>query len=333
MRIRSTRTRRVLDVLDALLLSLLALGGAVVATAQTFPSKPINVIQPGTPGGAADVAVRIIGQKVGENLGQQVVIESRAGGNGVLAALAVKQAPPDGHTLLVGHLGLSSLSPYLIANLPFDPDKDFKPITTLNLLTPFLAVTASSPARTVGELFAYAKAKPKGLFFGHPGAGSASHLLPEMMKMTSGLAFTAVAYKGAATLVSDLAEGRIDLYFGSINVVAPQVESGRLRILAVGAAQRWEQLSSIPTMTEAGYPGHELEYWFGLLAPAGTPDAVVRILQKEFARVLAEPETKQAYAKQGWRTGGATPEQFTKLIVEDRERWGRVIRQIGLKPE
>ncbi len=320
--------------LKRLLITLLLCGAAVQVRAQaTFPSKPINIIVPAAPGGAADASLRLIAPKLGENLRQQLVIESRPGANGVLGAMAVKQAAPDGYTLLAGHLGINSLSPFLIANLPFDAEKDFKPVTTISLLTPFLAVPSSSPARTVAELFAYAKTKPKGLFFGHPGAGTASHLLPEMMKMTSNLAFSGVVYKGAASLIADLVEGRLDLYFGSANVVLPQVDGGRLRILAVGATQRWEQLPTIPTMAESGYPGHDLEYWFGLFAPAGTPNAVIGVLQREFARVLAEPEIKQAYAKQGWRTGGATPDQFARLVTEDRERWGRVIKQIGLKPE
>ena len=324
---------RIGNRIGAALMALLVAGGIGEALAQAFPAKPVNIVVPAAPGGAADASLRLIAPKVAENLRQQIVIESRPGANGVVGAMAVRQAAPDGYTLLVGHLGLNSLAPFLIANLPFDSERDFRPVTTISLLTPFLAVPSSSPARTVAELFAHAKAKPKGLFFGHPGAGTASHLLPEMMKMSSNLDFSGVAYKGAAALIGDLVEGRLDLYFGSLNVVLPQVDGGRLRILAVGATQRWEQLPLIPTMAESGYPGHDLEFWFGLFAPAGTPNSVISVLQREFARVLADPEIKLAYAKQGWRAGGATPEQFAKLVVDDRERWGRVIKQIGLKPE
>lgn len=319
--------------LEVLLSAVLAAGVIAAANAQNYPLKPVTIIVPALPGGAAEAALRIVAQKVGDGLRHPLVIEARPGAAGVVGATAVKQAAPDGYTLLNGHLGQIALATFLVANVPYDPDKDFKPITTVNLLTPFLGVPASLPAKSVAELFAYAKAKPKGLFFGHPGAGAASHLLPEMMRMTSGLPFTGVAYKGASAVMADLLEGRVDIYFGSVNVMLPLVETGRLRILAVASAQRWEQLPDIPTMAEAGYPGHELEYWFGLFAPAGTPDAPLRVIQREFARVLAEPEIKLAYAKQGWRAGGATPEQFARQIADDRARWGKVIEQIGLKPK
>lgn len=310
----------------------LSVAGLSTALAQTFPAKPISIIVTVAAGGAADISLRMISQKVGDVLKQPLVIENRPGGNGVVAAVAVKQAAPDGYTLMMGHLSLA-LSSYLIANVPFDAVKDFKPVTTINLVTPFLTVPASSPARNVAELVALAKSRPKGLFYAHPGSGSASHLLPEKLRMATGIQLTPVIYKGASNLVADLVEGRSDLYFGSINVVLPQVDAGKLRILAVGSTQRWEQLPQIPTMAEAGFPGNELEFWFGLVAPAGTPDPVVRTLQQAFARVLAEPEIKLAYAKQGWRTGGITPEQFQKLYLEDRERWGQVIKEVGLKPE
>lgn len=319
--------------LERVLFAALAFGGVAAAQAQSFPAKPVTVIVPALPGGAADAGLRVIAQKVGEGLKQPLVLESRPGAAGVVGATAVKQAAPDGYTLLSGHLGQIALPSFLIANLPYDPDKDFKPITTVNVVTPFLGVPANIPAKSVAELFAYAKAKPKGLFFGHPGAGTASHLLPEMMRMTSGLPFTGVAYKGASAVMADLLEGRVDLYFGSVNAMLPLVESGRLRILAVGSAQRWEQLPDIPTMAEAGYPGHELDYWFGLFAPAGTPDAPLRAIQREFSRVLSEPDIKLAFAKQGWRAGGISTEQFTRQIADDRARWGKVIKQIGLKPE
>jgi tripartite-type tricarboxylate transporter receptor subunit TctC len=329
----STSSRFDAVLTDLAIALALAVGIAAPVYSQEFPARPISIVLSAAAGGPSDVPLRLLLPKLSELLGKPVIIEPRPGGNGNIAGGFVKQAPPDGYTLLDGHLATIALGPLVIKDMPYDPQKDFKPITIINELPTFLTVPASSPAHSVADLVKLAGEKPGGLFFASQGTGTASHLMSEMFKERTKLPMTLVNYKGGAPAILDLIRGSVDFSFSSFAAIAPHVQSGRLRILAVAAAQRSPIAPGIPTMAEAGYPGLEMNYWFGLFAPAGTPDAVIKVLYEAFAKALASDETKAAFAKQGMTPGGMPPAQFARRIEEDRRRLLPIIQAAGILPK
>ena len=321
---------------------LIALGCALIACtvaapatlAQSdFPSRPITIIVPFPPGGSSDVVTRLVAQKLGENLKLGVVIDNRGGGGGVPAAVAFKQAPPDGYTLFLANNGVFAIMPALTPNIQFDPIKDFAPVTPLFSFPSVLVVPAASPAKTAKELVALSKTKAGGLNFGSQGVGSGGHILGEMFRLVSGAPMTHVPYRGAGPAVNDLVAGNIDFLFSSYVSAIGQVEAGKLRVLGWTATKRSPALPDVPTMAEAGFAGTELEIWQGIVAPQGTPAAIVRKLNEEFVKAAQSPEVVSKVAAQAVEITTLSPEDFAKLIASDVHRLGKVIRDAGIKSQ
>jgi tripartite-type tricarboxylate transporter receptor subunit TctC len=311
---------------------LLATAMAVPASAQSdsFPSRPITIIVPFPPGGSSDVVTRLVAQKLADNLKANVVIDNRGGGGGVPAAVAAKQAAPDGYTLFLANNGLFAIMPALTP-INFDPVKDFQPITPLFAFPSVLVVPDASPARNVKELVALAKTKAGGLNFGSQGVGSGGHILGEMLRLNSGAPFTHVPYRGAGPAVSDLAAGNIDLLFSSYVSAIGQVQAGKLRVLGWTSTKRSPAIPDIPTMAEAGFPGTELEIWQGIVAPLGTPEPIVRKLNEEFVKAAKSPEVVSKVAAQAVEMSTMSPPDFAKLLATDIDHLGKVIRSAGIK--
>lgn len=310
-----------------------ALGLMVSAMAygQAFPSKPITWILPFPPGGVTDPVARMVGAKVGEQIGQNVIIDNRPGAGSIIAAEAVKRAPADGYTLFFGHAGSQAVNPYLYAKLPYDPQKDFVAVTNLISTTHILVVPSSSPAKTMAELIALAKSKGA-LNYGSQGIGAGGHLLGEVFKLRAGINLNHVPYKGSGPLVQDLLAGRVDLAFDSPITSAPHAREGRLRALATASPMRNRQLPETPTVGELGYAGMELDFWFGLFAPAGTPTAVVQRLHQEFVRAIQSPEVSKKILDTGLDvTVSKSPEEFATLVAADAARLGKWVKDSGAR--
>jgi tripartite-type tricarboxylate transporter receptor subunit TctC len=303
------------------------------ATAELLSSRPITVVIPFTPGASSDTLQRIVNKKVAESTGQTLVVESRPGGGGVVAAAVVKQAPPDGHTLFQGNAGTHAANASLYATLPYDPIKDFRPITLLWSFPQLLAVPFDSPAKSVTELVALAKSRPAGLSFASQGTGSAGHLLGEMFKLRTGADMVHVPYRGAAPAAIDLSAGRVDFFFVSYSSLLPFLQGGKVRAIAVTSPQRLPVLPDAPTMTEAGFAGLALDAWFGLLAPAGTPDAVIDKLNAAFVQAVRDPQVIKQMTDQGAEGLATTPAEFATFIASETERFGKVVRAVGVKAE
>lgn len=305
---------------------------ALTAAAQDgWPSRPIRIIVPFAPGGGGDAVVRIISVKLGERLGQSIVIENRPGASGYIGAQAVASAAPDGYTALMGFDGSMVVAPNLI-KAPFDPVKDFEPITKLNDATLILAAHASVPAKTLRELVDFSK-KSGGLSFGSSGAATTTHLAGELLALRSGAVLRHVPYKGGGQAVTDAAGGQIALIYTVIPTIAGFVKDGRLRPIAVSSLKRSPVLPDVPTMAESGLPGFEVSSWYGLLAPAKTPKAIVERLQREVAAVLQMPEIREKYLNAGFEPVANRPDEFAAQIKSDLARWGKVVRDANVQVE
>jgi tripartite-type tricarboxylate transporter receptor subunit TctC len=310
------------------------IAGTAVAPAQSdYPSRPITIIVPFPPGGSSDVVTRLVAQKVADNLKINVVIDNRGGGGGAPAAVSSKQAVPDGYTLFLANNGLFAILPALTPNLNFDPIKDFQPITPLFSFPSVLVVPASSPARSAKDLVAMAKAKQGGLNYASQGVGSGGHILGEMFRMSSGVPFTHVPYRGAGPATQDLAAGNVDMLFSSYVSAIGQVQGGKLRVLGWTAPKRSPALPDVPTMAEAGFPGTELEIWQGIVAPLGMPAPLVKKLNEEFIKAAKSPEVVSKVAAQAVEMYTSSPGDFGKLIASDVDRLGKVIRDAGIKSQ
>ena len=321
---------RATTVLACTLAMWLAAGPTASAQSDSFPSRPITIIVPFPPGGSSDTVTRLVAQKLGANLKTNVVIDNRGGGGGVPAALAMKQIAPDGYTVFLANNGLFAIMPAL-TDVRFDPVKDFQPITPLCTFPSVLVVPDGSPARSAKDLVELAKSKPGGLNFASQGVGSGGHVLGEMLRLISGAPFTHVPYRGAGPAVTDLAAGNVDLLFSSYVSAIGQVQAGKLRVLGWTAPKRSPTLPDVPTMAEAGYPGVELVVWHGIVAPLGTPPALVKKLNEEFVKAALSPDVVQKAAAQGVEMSNSSPEEFAKLLADDFDRLGKVIRDAGIK--
>ena len=303
--------------------ALLLMAGA--SWAQTFPSKPITIIVPQAPGGANDVIARAIANKLGNRMGQVFVVENRAGAGGNVGTSFVARAPADGYTLLLTAQSAQTINPALYRKIPFDPVKDFAPIMTVATAPYLLAVNPNVPANNLRELIALAKANPGKLNIASAGNGTLNHLLAEMLKSAEGLQITHVPYKGAAAAATDLVGGLVQMTFGSFPGLMPFVRTGQLRALGVATAQRTPLAPDLPTLAET-VPSLEVNSWYGLFAPAGTPKAIVTRLQTEFSQVLQTPEMKDFLMTQGAVAAPSTPEELTKLLGDDLVRWAKIVK-------
>jgi tripartite-type tricarboxylate transporter receptor subunit TctC len=303
------------------------------APAQGYPNKPIRLIVGFAPGGVTDIVARALGQKLSGRLGQQVVVDNRAGGSGAIAAVMTAKAPPDGYTLLMSSISTMATNVSTTVNLPYDPLRDFAPVT-LVLVTPYLAtMSAALPVANLREFIALAKAKPGQLNFGSSGTGGGAHLAVELLKVMAGIELTHIPYKGAALALTDLIGGHIQLTFSQPPIVLPHIKSGKLKGLAISSAQRLAALPEFPTIAESGVAGYEATSWQGLVAPAGTPRTVIMKLNGEIRRALQLPEIGARLAAEGSEAGATTPDEFGAFIRREIAKWRQVVKTSGIKIE
>ena len=310
----------------------LALGSAC-ALGQGYPTKPIHIVVPYTPGGTSDILARVIGQKITDAWGQPVVVENKPGANGNVGADVVAKAPADGYTVLLTDIGGLCISASVYPALPFDPAKDFAPVVLISYSPHVLGVHPSVQASTVKELVALAKSKPDGLSFATAGVGSAPHLAGVEFAMRTGVQWTYVPYKGGSQALSDVVAGHADVLFNGMLPTYPFVTGGKLRAIAVSSAKRTAAAPDLPTVAESGLPGFETGSWQGVLAPAGTPRDVVQKLNAELRRILVMPDVKERLAAQGTEVRADTPESLATFMRAEIARWAKVVKQVGLKIE
>jgi tripartite-type tricarboxylate transporter receptor subunit TctC len=312
-----------------------ALVAATVISAQpaeaqkAYPDKPVRIVVPFAAGGGVDILTRIMGQYLTERLGQQVIVDNRPGAGGNLGTDGVAKSPPDGYTLVMGTTGTHTINPGLYPKLPYDAVKDFRPITLTASVPNLLVVNPELPVKSARELIELAKASPGKLNFGSFGNGTSNHLSGELLKSVAQIDVVHVPYKNAPQAVIDLMTGQISFAFINMPLALPHVQGGKLRALAVTGAKRSTAAPEFPTMAEAGVPGFVVESWYGLLAPAGTPDAIIERLHRDVVAVLAKPEVQSAFAQQGAEPMTSTPAEFATLIVEGKKQWAEIIRISG----
>jgi tripartite-type tricarboxylate transporter receptor subunit TctC len=300
--------------------------------AAAYPTRPITIIVPFTPGTGMDILARTVGQKLGERLGQPIVVDNRPGASGNLGAALVAKAAPDGYTLLMsGNPLVMNVS--LTKESLLDPIKDLAPIEEMATGTLSITINPAVPANSVKEFVAYAKANPGKLAYGSPGVGTPQHLATEWFKSTAGIEMLHVPYKGSAGAITGLVSGEIAFMFNALHAVLPQAKAGKLKILAVAGAKRSPVEPAIPTVAESGYPEFDVDLWYGLLAPAGTPKQIVARLNAEITQILSSPEMRETLANQGLDAMTSTPEQFAALMKTDLVRWAQVIKTAGIRAE
>ncbi len=316
-----------------LLLSCAALSvGASRVSAQEYPSRPIRIIVPLAAGGMADILARTIATKVTEATGATVVVENRTGGAGVIGADAVAKSPADGYTLLMGLHATQAILVHL-QKLPYDPAKDFAPVIHAATVPNVLLVHNSVPANSLKELIGHAKANPGKLTFASQGNGSTGHMIGEQFKVAAGIELTHVPYRGAAPASQDLVAGHVNMLFDIVPLAVSNLQSGKVRALAVCAAERVKVLPDVPTIAEAGLPGMEAGAWFGLFAPAGTPPAAVAWVNREAKKAFTAPDVQARFLSQGAVLPHDAPEKFGAHVAAETERWGALIRRAGIKTD
>jgi tripartite-type tricarboxylate transporter receptor subunit TctC len=312
---------------------LLALLVSHAALTQSWPNRPVRFVVPYAAGaGINDIMARLVGQHLGAGLGQPVVIENRAGAGGIAGTEVAAKAAPDGYTFLMTNVSLVT-SAYMYSKLPYDPQKDFVPVTLVATSPLMLVVNPSVPAESVQEFIALAKANPGKLTFGSGGVGSTPHLSVELFKSAAGFDAVHVPYKGGAPALNDLIAGQISFMIENMPGTMPFVKAGKLRALAVTSAERSPLEPALPTMAESGVPGYEVVGWQGLFAVAGTPPEIVRRMQGEVAKALQLPEMRERLAALGAEPVGSTPQEFGAYFRAENGRWGRVIREKGIRSE
>ena len=302
------------------------------AHAQDYPSRPVRIVVPFAPGGPNDIIVRLVALKLTETWGQPFLVENRPGAGGNVGTDFVAKAAPDGYTLLSVGPGSLIINP-LIGKVPYDTARDFAPVTLMARAPNALVAHPSLPAGSVKQLIELARSQPGRVNYGSGGNGSTPHLAGAMFAAMAGIALTHVPYKGTAPATADLIGGQVQIAFLGIPTVLPHVKSGKLRVLAVTGRHRSPELPRVPTVDEAGVPGYELSPWYGLLAPSGTPRAIVARLSAESAKIVRAPEMREKLAAQGAEAGGSTPEEYAAVIRADTATWTSVIALAGLRAE
>ena len=311
-------------------LSLLLLPASAVA--QNFPDHPVRLIVPFPAGGPNDIIARVIGQRMAELLKQPVLIDNRGGQGGVLGTDAVAKAKPDGYTIAISSAGALAISPSM-EKVAYDPLKDLQAITLVATIPEMLVVASNVPASNMSELVALAKAQPGKLNFASSGPGSLPHLACELLKLTAKIDIVHVPYRGAAPAVNDMLGQQVQMVFLDLPIILPQIEAGRLKPIAIGSAERAPTAMAVPTTAEAGMPDLKIENWYGMVAPAGTPAAIVAILNKTAVEAMRDPQVKEKLASQGATLVGDSPEHFHGFIGSEIEKWAGVIKDAGLVTE
>ena len=305
----------------------------VVALAQAWPAKPIRLVVPYPPGGSTDLLARTVGTKVGESLGAQIIVDNRAGANGVLGADMVARAAPDGYTILLGTGATHGLTSFLSKNVPYDPIKDFTPIIAAAEVPIILVVHPSIPAASARELVEWSKRNPGKFSYGSSGTGSPHHLAGELMKQVTGADMVHVPYKGAAPAVQDLIGNQIPAVFTTLSTAMPHIRAGKIRAIGFVEPKRQQSIPEIPTLGES-LPGYAMPVsWLAFFGPAGMPEAIVRRLNAEMNKALQSPDVRAKLEPAGMPIMGTSPEEFAKMLREDFETYRRIVQGAGLKPE
>jgi len=307
---------------------------AQAALAQSWPTKPIRLVVPFAPGGSSEIIARSLAAQLSTSLGQQVYVDNKPGGAGNVAMEEVKRAPADGYTMILGHVGVLAVNPALFGKaLPYDPVKDFIPVSLVATVPNVIAVNPDLPVTTLADLVRKAKAEPGKLNYGSAGNGSAGHLAMEYFKSQAKVDIVHVPYKGTGPMLTDLMGGQTQMTFNGVPPIIGQIKGGKLRAIAVGSAKRVPSLPDVPTIAESGYPGFETSQWYGILLPAGTPAPIVERLHREIVAALAKPDTTKRIVEDGGVAVGNSPAEFAALIAREEKRWGDVVRGAGVKPD
>jgi len=313
--------------------SMVLAGAAGDGLAQAFPAKPIRIVVPFAPGGANDIIARVVAQRLTEPLGQQVLVDNRGGAGGAIGAELVVRAPADGYTLLLANPGPNSINPLLQPKTPYDPIRDFAPVTLMAVSPQVLVVHPSMPVANAKELAAIARARPGQVNYGSSGTGAITHLAMEYFKARTGTNMVHIPYKGANVSLTELIGGQVSTMFAALGSITPMLGSGKIKAIGVAANERTPLLPAIPTIAESGIADFEVVNWFGILAPAGTPRPVVDRLNQAIVRVVQSPESRERFGSLGFVPRGTTPEELDSHIRAELDRWGKVIRAQAIKGE
>ena len=314
-------------------ISLAAALAATAAGAQPYPVRPIRLIVPSTPGGSVDTLARAIGNRLADKWGQQVVVDNRSGAGGVIAGELAAKAPPDGYTLMLGTVASLASNVSLHKKLPYDPPRDFAPITLAATQNLILVVNPSLPAKDIRELIALAKSRPGVITFSSAGNGTGGHLSGELFRLLAGVDLLHIPYKGVAPALVDVISGQVSLTIPSLISALPQVRSGKVRALAVTGVKRSQATPNVPTMQEAGVPGYESATWYGMVAPAATPRDILVKLNSEIVAILKQPELRDRLAADGAEPAGSTAEAFGLHLKSEIAKWAKVVKAAGLRAD
>jgi len=301
--------------------------------AQKYPTRPVRFVVPFAPGGSTDTLARTIGTRLADALGQQVVVDNRSGGNGNIGMEIVARSPADGHTIVLGYIANLAIAPSLYDKMPYDPVKDFAPITQPASSPNVLTAHPSVQAKSLKELIALAKANPAKLSFASTGVASVGHLTGELINSLAGVRMTHVPYKGSGQAVTDILGGHVQLMFSGFSSTLAHIKSGKLRALAVTGAKRSPALADVPTIAEQGFPGVEATAWYGVLAPAGTPKPVITRLHGDLVNILKQPDVVQRLDGLGFEIVASTPDQFGAYIRSEIKKWAKVVKASGARPD
>jgi tripartite-type tricarboxylate transporter receptor subunit TctC len=288
---------------------------------------------PFAPGGSSSIVARAVAAEMEKGLGQPIIVDNKAGGGGNVAMQEVAHADPDGYTLIIGHVGSLAMNPYMYDKLPYDVDRDFAPISLLAIVPAIFVVHESVPAKNLREFVALAKAQPGKLFYGSAGNGSAGHLAMEYLRQATGIDIQHVPYKGTGPNIIDLVAGRTQASSAGTPPLMPHVKAGKLRVIAVGTAKRLHTLPEVATVAEQGYPGFETSQWYGLNAPAKTPDAIIQRLAAEAAKAAKSPRVAERFAADDAEGVGSTPAEYAAFVKKEQERWSRVVRAAKIRAD
>jgi len=310
-----------------------ALAVAANVSAQTYPSRPVTIVVGFAPGGGTDTVARVMQKRLAEYLGQSIVVENRAGAGGTIAAAIVSKANPDGYTIMLGTIAALAVAPHLNSKLPYDPLRDFAPISMATVSGNVLVVHPSVQAKTIAEFVKEANSRPGGIAYGTSGIGSAGNLAGELFRLMAKTNLVHVPYKGGGPAMSDLLGGQIPSVFASATTATPQVKAGKLRALGSTGTKRSASLPDVPTIAEQGYPGYAATNWYAYVAPAKTPREIVARLNREIVKTLREPETHGQILKQGEEPTPSTPEELANHIAREHATWGKVIKDAGIPVE
>ena len=298
-----------------------------------YPNKPIRLIVPFAPGGSSSIVARAFTGQMSKALGQEILVDNRPGGAGNIAMEAAAKAEPDGYTLIMGHIGTLAVNPYMFAKLPYDTNRDFAPVSLFAKVPSIFVVNSSVPVKNIKEMLAYCKANPGKVYYGSAGNGSAGHLAFEYLKMNTKMDIQHVPFKGTGPQLTDLIGGQTQASSAGTPPLMPFVKAGKLRVFAVGTAKRLTELPDVMTVAEQGYPGFETVQWYGLIAPAKTPPAIIKRLADEAGKAAKSKDTLDAFAGDSTEAVGSTPQQFADFIKKEQARWSVVVKTAGIKAD